>query len=134
MVLILPNATATSPLLEKSALHEPKIFFENGADRPPAAIKENYYIVDHRRDHRFNSIWHRAIDRLARLADSQFLSRRYRILTYPSGSIPARLAEPFAFSQNHHRRDKNCGSTVWLRPSRIPCPWPLFHSWRILPV
>ena len=89
--MILRNATETCPLLEKFALHEPKIFFENGTDRPPTAIKENYYIVDHRRDHRFNSIWHRAIDRLARLVDGEFASRRHRVLTQPLALTLRRL-------------------------------------------
>lgn len=74
MVLILRNATETCPLLEKFALHELKIFFENGADRAPSSLEKNYSIMDCRRDDRLDPIWGRAVDRLASLAHGEFAS------------------------------------------------------------
>ena len=73
--MILRNATETCLLLEKFALHEPKIFFfENGADRAPSSLEKNYSIMDSGRDDRLDPIWGRAVDRLASLAHGEFAS------------------------------------------------------------
>ena len=74
MVLTLRNATETCPLLEKFALHEPKVFFENGADRAPSSLEKIYFIMDCRRNNRFDPIWGRAVDRLASLSHGEFSS------------------------------------------------------------
>ena len=91
MVLISPNATATCPLLEKFVLHEPKIFSKNGADCAPSTLEKNHPLVDCRCGDRFGPLWHRAIDRLARLVDGEFASRRHRVLTQPLALTLRRL-------------------------------------------
>ena len=101
--MILRNATETCPLLEKSALHEPKIFLKMAriARHPPSKKTILLWIV---------------------VVTISLILFGIGICRGRPAAIPARLAELFAFSQNHDQRGKNCEVSGVAETIKKPLP------------